>query len=122
MTEQTTVRPFTLAAYQTYLNEGRLMGSRNRATGEVFAPPRPLDPATHGADMEWVELSGRVKVSAFTEFYIGRHRPAGGGAAHQRPERRRGRRAAGHRLDRPAAAGGLHRAGRGGEAAGVFGV
>ncbi len=71
MTEQTTVRPFTLAAYQTYLNEGRLMGSRNRATGEVFAPPRPLDPATHGADMEWVELSGRGTLAAFTSVYIG---------------------------------------------------
>jgi len=48
-----------------------LMGSRNRATGELFVPPRPIDPATHGADMEWVELSGRGTLAAFTSVYIG---------------------------------------------------
>lgn len=73
MTEQTQAmeRPFTQASYQAYLNEGRLMASRNRRTGEIFAPPRPIDPATHGADMEWVELSGRGTLAAFTAVYIG---------------------------------------------------
>lgn len=47
------------------------MGSRNRDTGEVFVPPRPIDPRTHGDDMEWVELSGRGKLAAFTSVYIG---------------------------------------------------
>lgn len=64
-------RPFTAAAFQAYLNEGKLMGSRNRATGEVFAPPRPIDPGTHGEEMEWVELSGRGTLVAFTSVYIG---------------------------------------------------
>ena len=36
MTDSVAERPFTVAAYQAYLNEGRLMGSRNRATGAVF--------------------------------------------------------------------------------------
>ncbi len=73
MTDKATTaeRPFTLASFQAYMNEGRLMGSRNRATGEVFAPPRPIDPATHGDDMEWVELSGRGTLAAFTSVYIG---------------------------------------------------
>ena len=71
MTDKTAERPFTQAAYQAYLNEGRLMGSRNRVTGELFVPPRPIDPATHGADMEWVELSGRGTLAAFTSVYIG---------------------------------------------------
>ena len=72
MTEQSiTERPFTQASYQAYLNEGRLMGSRNRATGELFVPPRPIDPATHASDMEWVELSGRGTLAAFTSVYIG---------------------------------------------------
>lgn len=60
MTEQAIVdRPFTAASFQAYMDEGKLMGSRNRETGEVFVPPRPIDPATHGEAMEWVELSGR---------------------------------------------------------------
>ena len=73
MTEQTMTveRPFTAASFQAYMNEGKLMGSRNRETGEVFVPPRPIDPATHGEAMEWVELSGRGKLAAFTSVYIG---------------------------------------------------
>jgi uncharacterized OB-fold protein len=71
MTDTTAERPFTAASFQAFMNEGRLMGSRNRATGEVFVPPRPLDPATHGTDMEWVELCGRGTLAAFTSVYIG---------------------------------------------------
>lgn len=72
MTEQaTTERPFTAAAFQAYMNEGQLMGSRNRATGEIFAPPRPIDPRTGSDDMEWVVLSGRGTLAAFTSVYIG---------------------------------------------------
>ena len=37
----------------------------------MFAPPRPIDPTTHGDDMEWVELSGRGTLAAFTSVYIG---------------------------------------------------
>ena len=72
MTEPTTTdRPFTAASFQAYMNEGKLMGSRNRESGEVFVPPRPIDPGTHGDNMEWVELSGRGKLAAFTSVYIG---------------------------------------------------
>lgn len=72
MTEQaTTERPFTAASFQAFMNEGQLMGSRNRGTGEVFAPPRPIDPHTGSTDMEWVALSGRGTLAAFTSVYIG---------------------------------------------------
>ncbi len=72
MTEQAIVdRPFTAASFQAYMDEGKLMGSRNRETGEVFVPPRPIDPGTHGEAMEWVELSGRGTLAAFTSVYIG---------------------------------------------------
>ncbi len=70
-TENMSERPFTAASFQAYMNEGRLMGSRNRETDAVFVPPRPIDPHTHGADMEWIELSGRGKLAAFTSVYIG---------------------------------------------------
>lgn len=72
MSEPTTTnRPFTAASFQAYMNEGKLMGSRNRETGEVFVPPRPIDPHTGGEDMEWIELSGRGTLAAFTSVYIG---------------------------------------------------
>lgn len=71
MNDQPIERPFTAASFQAYMNEGKLMGSRNRETGEVFVPPRPIDPRTHDEAMEWVELSGRGKLAAFTSVYIG---------------------------------------------------
>ena len=77
------------------------MGSFNRETGEVFCAPRPIDPQTHSADMEWVELSGRGTLAASRrsigkmtamidagfdrKALRGRHRRTGRGAAHQRP-------------------------------------
>lgn len=68
---ETTQRPFTVASFRAYLSEGKLTGSRNLATGEVFVPPRPIDPRTHSDDMEWIELSGRGTLAAFTSVYIG---------------------------------------------------
>lgn len=64
-------RPFTHNSFQQYLNEHKLMGSRCQSTGEVFVPPRPLNPSTFGDDMEWVELSGEAQLAAYTAVYIG---------------------------------------------------
>ncbi len=47
------------------------MGTRSRATGKVYVPPRPLDPETHNSDMEWVALSGKGTLAAFTAVFIG---------------------------------------------------
>jgi len=71
MTEHKNERLFTAASFQAFMNEGKLMGSRNRDTGEIFVPPRPIDPHTHDDSMEWVEMSGRGKLAAFTSVYIG---------------------------------------------------
>jgi uncharacterized OB-fold protein len=61
---------FTAATFQKYLREHRLMGSRCQACGKPYLPPRPLCPACHGDAMEWVELSGRGKLIAFTTIHI----------------------------------------------------
>lgn len=72
MTDQATAtRPFSAASFQAFMDEGKLMGSRNRETGEVFVPPRAIDPRTFSEAMEWVELSGRGTLAAFTAVYIG---------------------------------------------------
>jgi len=64
-------RTFSEHAFQAYLSEGKLMGSRSKATGKVYIPPRPLDPETHSDEMEWVELSGKGELAAFTSVFIG---------------------------------------------------
>lgn len=86
MTEQAiSDRPFTAASFQAYMDEGKLAGSRNRDTGEVFVPPRPLDPQTHSDNMEWVELSGRGTLAAFTSVYIGTSMMIDAGYDRKRP-------------------------------------
>ncbi len=62
---------FTAAAFNTYLAEHKLMGSRCKACGAVYLPPRPLCPETYTTDMEWFELSGKGKLVSFTSISIG---------------------------------------------------
>jgi uncharacterized OB-fold protein len=61
---------FTINAYNEYLKEHRLMGSRDISSGELFLPPRPLNPFDYSTDMEWVEFSGNGELQAFTSIYI----------------------------------------------------
>lgn len=59
-------RPFNHTAFNAYLAERRLMGTRCRACGARHLPPRPLCPACYGDDLEWVELPARGTLRAFT--------------------------------------------------------
>ena len=61
---------FTVHAYNDYLKEHRLMGSRDESSGEMFLPPRPLNPVDYSTDMEWVEFSGKGELQAFTSIHI----------------------------------------------------
>ncbi len=61
---------FTNAAYGSFLNEHKLMGSRDKQSGTSFLPPRPLNPANFSTDMEWVEFSGKGKLEGYTIVYI----------------------------------------------------
>ncbi len=61
---------FTCAAFTQFLAERKLMGTRSRSTGQIFVPPRPIDPGTHREDMDWVELSGNGKLLAFTLVFV----------------------------------------------------
>lgn len=64
-------RPFSDIAYDQYLSENKLMGSRCRACGAVFTPPRPICVECHATDMEWVEMKGTGKLAAFTSISVG---------------------------------------------------
>lgn len=64
-------RPFSDIAYQMYIDEEKLMGSRCSGCGALFAPPRPICINCRSTRMRWVELSGRGKLAAFTCIAIG---------------------------------------------------
>lgn len=53
------------------LNQHKLMGTRSLTTGQVFLPPRPVDPNDIHSEMEWVEFSGKGKLLTFTIIYVG---------------------------------------------------
>ncbi len=53
------------------LGQHKLLGSRELSSGQVFLPPRMLDPQTLAGDMEWVEFSGKGKLVAYTVIYVG---------------------------------------------------
>ena len=61
-----TARPFSDIAYNQYLNEEKLMGSRCRKCGEHFVPPRPMCTHCYSTDLEWVEVKGNGRLVAFT--------------------------------------------------------
>jgi uncharacterized OB-fold protein len=62
---------FSVTAFNNYLNEHRLMGSRDAKTGEMYLPPRPINPANFSTNMEWVEFSGKGTLEAFTNILSG---------------------------------------------------
>lgn len=64
-------RAFTEESFQLFLGEGKLVGSRSKQTGKLYIPPRPMCPETFSPEMEWVELSGKGELVAFTAVYIG---------------------------------------------------
>ncbi|MFC1861680.1 Zn-ribbon domain-containing OB-fold protein [Chloroflexota bacterium] len=64
-------RPFSDISYQQFLNEERLMGSKCKKCGSLFAPPRPICIKCHDTGMQWVEMEGDGKLAAFTCIAVG---------------------------------------------------
>jgi len=64
-------RPFSDIAYEQFLSEEKLMGSRCKKCHRLFVPPRPICPHCYGDEMQWAEMMGRGKLVAFTSIAIG---------------------------------------------------
>ena len=64
-------RPFSDTAFEKYLSEDKLMGSRCKQCGALFVPPRPICVKCTGDDLVWEEMTGAGKLAAFTCISIG---------------------------------------------------
>ncbi len=64
-------RAFNDVSFQQYLNEKRLMGSTCTSCGALFFPPRGYCIRCASFQMEWVELKGSGRISAFTCIFVG---------------------------------------------------
>lgn len=54
------------AQFQRFLDQGRFMIQRSRASGRAFYYPRVAEPGTGDTDLEWFAPSGRGTVYAST--------------------------------------------------------
>ena len=59
-------RPLNDHAFAQFLQEEKLMGSRCTDCGALFVPPRALCVNCHRTSLEWVPMSGRGTLAAFT--------------------------------------------------------
>ncbi|MGB8424600.1 MAG: OB-fold domain-containing protein [Desulfobacterales bacterium] len=64
-------RPFSDISFRAFLSENRLMGSQCGHCDALYVPPRPICPSCHASKMDWVEMSGKGKLAAFTCIAIG---------------------------------------------------
>ena len=61
---------FNATGWYAYLKEHKLMGSRSKATGKLYLPPRAMCPETFTTDMEWAEVSGKGTLIGFTVITV----------------------------------------------------
>jgi len=64
-------RSFTAASFDQFLSEKKLMGSKCKKCGALYAPPRPICLKCYSNEMEWVELKGKGKLVGFTVIGVG---------------------------------------------------
>jgi uncharacterized OB-fold protein len=65
-----TAQPFTFEGHQSHLNENMLMAARCQNCQSIFLPPRPLCTSCFKTEMDWIELSGKGTLAAFTVVHI----------------------------------------------------
>lgn len=64
-------RPFSDTAFEKFLSEDKLMGSRCEQCNALYVPPRPICIKCRGDRLTWEEMSGSGKLAAFTCISIG---------------------------------------------------
>ncbi|UCD45516.1 MAG: Zn-ribbon domain-containing OB-fold protein [Candidatus Bathyarchaeota archaeon] len=61
---------FTIKAYNDFLAENKIMGSKCKGCGAVHLPPRPVCNECGGRDLEWTELKGAGTIRAYTVINV----------------------------------------------------
>ena len=65
------IKDFTIQNYLDYIASKKLMGSKCKKCGKMFVPPRKLCTSCNSTDLEWIEMSGKGKIAAFTTITVG---------------------------------------------------
>jgi uncharacterized OB-fold protein len=62
---------FYALAYNRFIDEGKLMGSKCQNCGAIYVPPRPICPKCRARKAELIEMKGKGKIAAFTVVTVG---------------------------------------------------
>jgi hypothetical protein len=62
---------FYSSAYNRFISEKKLMGSKCKKCGYICVPPKPICPECQGDEMELVEMKGKGKLAAYTVIAVG---------------------------------------------------
>ncbi len=64
-------KDFTIQSYLEFLQSKKLMGSKCKNCGILYVPVRKLCTKCNTSNMEWVEMSGKGELAAFTSITVG---------------------------------------------------
>jgi uncharacterized OB-fold protein len=64
-------KDFTIESYLEFLRNKKLMGTKCKDCGAMYVPVRKLCTKCNTANMEWVEMSGKGEIAAFTSITVG---------------------------------------------------
>jgi uncharacterized OB-fold protein len=64
-------KDITIESYLEFIRNKKLMGTRCKDCGSMFVPVRKLCIDCNSSNMEWVEMSGKGEIAAFTSITVG---------------------------------------------------
>jgi uncharacterized OB-fold protein len=64
-------KELTIQNYLEFIANKKLMGSKCKDCGELYVPIRKLCTKCNSTNLEWVEMSGKGKLAAFTCITVG---------------------------------------------------
>jgi len=64
-------KEITVQSYLEYVANKKLMGSKCKKCNAAYVPPRKLCIKCNSTDTEWIEMSGKGKIAAFSCIGVG---------------------------------------------------
>lgn len=64
-------KDITIQSYLEYIASKKLMGSKCKKCGAIDVPPRKICIKCNTADAEWIEMSGKGKIAAYSCIGVG---------------------------------------------------
>ena len=64
-------KELTIQNYLEFISSKKLMGSKCKDCGELYVPVRKLCSKCNSTNLEWIEMSGKGKLAAFTCITVG---------------------------------------------------